>query len=89
MTWLAGMQSDQFKRRELVALIGGAAAYPLTGQPQRTLTMRRAAKGNGIYGADLKLPGMLNAAIKECPVHRGKITWRRRHHRVRYGRQCG
>ena len=32
------MQSDQFKRRELVALIGGAAAYPLTGQPQRTLT---------------------------------------------------
>ena len=22
--------------------------------------MRRAAKGNGIYGADLKLPGMLN-----------------------------
>src|SRR5258708_1949505 len=29
--------------------------------------------GKEIYGADLKLPGMLNAAIKECPVHRGKV----------------
>ena len=26
-----------------------------------------------IYGADVKLPGMLNAAIKDCPVFGGKL----------------
>ena len=26
-----------------------------------------------IYGSDLKLPGMLNAAIKDCPVFGGKV----------------
>jgi isoquinoline 1-oxidoreductase beta subunit len=25
------------------------------------------------YGSDLKLPGMLNAAIKGCPVFGGKV----------------
>ncbi|MDB5763268.1 MAG: xanthine dehydrogenase family protein molybdopterin-binding subunit [Herminiimonas sp.] len=29
--------------------------------------------GAQIYGMDLKLPGMLNAAIKDCPVFGGKI----------------
>ena len=29
--------------------------------------------GRQIYGADLKLPGMLNAAIKDCPVFGGKV----------------
>ncbi len=29
--------------------------------------------GQQVYGADLKLPGMLNAAIKDCPVFGGKI----------------
>src|ERR1700694_297894 len=29
--------------------------------------------GKQVYGFDLKLPGMLNAAIKECPVQGGKI----------------
>jgi isoquinoline 1-oxidoreductase beta subunit len=29
--------------------------------------------GKQIYGADLKLPGMLNAAIKDCPVFGGKV----------------
>ena len=29
--------------------------------------------GRQIYGHDLKLPGMLNAAIKECPVFGGKL----------------
>jgi isoquinoline 1-oxidoreductase subunit beta len=27
-----------------------------------------------VYGADLKLPGMLNAAIKDCPVQGGKLV---------------
>ncbi len=29
--------------------------------------------GKQVYGADLKLPGMLNAAIKDCPVFGGKV----------------
>jgi isoquinoline 1-oxidoreductase beta subunit len=29
--------------------------------------------GRQVYGADLKLPGMLNAAIKDCPVFGGKL----------------
>jgi len=29
--------------------------------------------GQMIYGADIKLPGMLNAAIKDCPVFGGKL----------------
>jgi len=29
--------------------------------------------GKQVYGADLKLPGMLNAAIKDCPVFGGKL----------------
>jgi isoquinoline 1-oxidoreductase beta subunit len=29
--------------------------------------------GKMIYGADIKLPGMLNAAIKACPVFGGKL----------------
>ena len=29
--------------------------------------------GKQVYGADLKLPGMLNAAIMECPVFGGKV----------------
>jgi isoquinoline 1-oxidoreductase beta subunit len=29
--------------------------------------------GAQVYGADLKLPGMLNAAIKACPVFGGKV----------------
>jgi isoquinoline 1-oxidoreductase beta subunit len=29
--------------------------------------------GKQVYGADFKLPGMLNAAIKDCPVFGGKV----------------
>src|SRR5258708_37095193 len=29
--------------------------------------------GAQVYGFDLKLPGMLNAAIKDCPVFGGKV----------------
>ncbi len=29
--------------------------------------------GKQVYGMDLKLPGMLNAAIKDCPVFGGKL----------------
>ena len=29
--------------------------------------------GRQVYGADLQLPGMLNAAVKDCPVFGGKV----------------
>src|SRR4051812_22256957 len=29
--------------------------------------------GKQVYGADIRLPGMLNAAIKDCPVFGGKL----------------
>jgi CO/xanthine dehydrogenase Mo-binding subunit len=55
--------------------------------------------GKQVYGADLKLPGMLNAAIKDCPVFGGKVKSfdaAARSQRVpgvkkvvRVGRQCG
>ena len=39
------------------------------------LRLDTATKTNGkmIYGIDVKLPGMLNAAIKDCPVFGGKL----------------
>jgi isoquinoline 1-oxidoreductase subunit beta len=34
---------------------------------------RRQVTGKQVYAIDLKLPGMLNAAIKDCPVFGGKV----------------
>ena len=43
---------------------------------KRVKRLDTAAKTNGtmIYGADFKMPGMLNAAIKQCPVFGGKLA---------------
>jgi len=42
---------------------------------QRVARLDTAAKVDGtqVYGMDLKLPGMLNAAIKACPVFGGRL----------------
>jgi isoquinoline 1-oxidoreductase beta subunit len=42
---------------------------------KRLARLDTAEKTNGalVYGADLKLPGLLNAAIKDCPVFGGKV----------------
>ncbi|MDO9215727.1 MAG: molybdopterin-dependent oxidoreductase, partial [Lacisediminimonas sp.] len=42
---------------------------------KRLARLDTVSKTNGaqIYGADLKMPGMLNAAIKDCPVFGGKL----------------
>ena len=34
--------------------------------------------GSKVYAIDVKLPGMLNAAIKDCPVFGGKLDELRR-----------
>ena len=47
--------------------------WKLIGKPVRRLDMREKVDGSQVYGEDLKLPGMLNAAIKDCPVFGGKV----------------
>eukprot|EP01035_Chromulina_nebulosa_P010244 gene10244-13770_t len=43
------------------------------GKPLARLDTADKTTGAKIYGMDFKLPGMLNAAIKDCPVFGGKV----------------
>jgi isoquinoline 1-oxidoreductase beta subunit len=47
--------------------------WKLIGQPVKRLDTVDKLTGKMIYGADFKMPGMLNATIKECPVFGGKV----------------
>ncbi|WP_440638334.1 molybdopterin cofactor-binding domain-containing protein [Bradyrhizobium sp. PUT101] len=47
--------------------------WKLIGKGVRRLDTVDKTTGAMIYGADIKLPGMLNAAIKDCPVFGGKL----------------
>ncbi|MET0520300.1 MAG: molybdopterin cofactor-binding domain-containing protein [Burkholderiaceae bacterium] len=47
--------------------------WTLAGKPMKRLDTRGKLDGSQIYGMDLKLPGTLNAAIKDCPVFGGKL----------------
>jgi len=47
--------------------------WKIAGKPVKRLDTADKVTGKQVYGADLKLPGMLNAAIKECPVFGGKV----------------
>jgi isoquinoline 1-oxidoreductase beta subunit len=49
------------------------ADWKLIGQPVKRLDTLDKLNGKQVYGADLQLPGMLNAAIKACPVFTGKL----------------
>ncbi len=48
--------------------------WTLAGKPIARLDTVDKTTGKQIYGADLKLPGLLNAAIKDCPVFGGKVA---------------
>ncbi len=48
--------------------------WTLAGKPLARLDTVDKTTGKQIYGIDLKLPGLLNAAIAECPVFGGKLT---------------
>ncbi len=48
--------------------------WTVAGKPLKRLDTADKLTGKQIYGADLKLPGMLNAAIKQCPVFGGKVV---------------
>jgi len=47
--------------------------WKIAGQPLRRLDTADKLTGKLVYGIDVKLPGMLNAAIKDCPVFGGKV----------------
>jgi len=47
--------------------------WKLIGQSVKRLDTDDKLNGKQIYGADLTLPGMLNACIKACPVFGGKL----------------
>ncbi len=47
--------------------------WTIAGKPLRRLDTADKTTGKKVYGMDLTLPGMLNAAIKDCPVFGGKV----------------
>ena len=47
--------------------------WKLIGKPVKRLDTRDKVDGKMVYGIDVKLPGMLNAAIKACPVFGGTV----------------
>jgi len=47
--------------------------WKLIGKRVRRLDTRDKVNGKQVYGIDLKMPGMLIATIKECPVFGGKV----------------
>jgi len=47
--------------------------WKLIGKPVKRLDTLDKLTGAQVYGFDMKLPGMLNAAIKDCPVFGGKV----------------
>ncbi len=47
--------------------------WKLIGKPVKRLDTLPKVTGKQIYGTDMKLPGMVNASIKDCPVFGGKL----------------
>ena len=47
--------------------------WKIAGKPMKRLDTADKLIGKQVYAVDVKLPGMLNAAIKACPVFTGKL----------------
>src|SRR5213082_834072 len=47
--------------------------WKIAGKPVTRLDTADKLNGSKVYAIDVKLPGMLNAAVKACPVHGGKL----------------
>ena len=47
--------------------------WKIAGKPVKRLDTLKKVNGSQVYGMDFKLPGLLNAAIKDCPVFGGKL----------------
>ena len=50
-----------------------AADWKLIGTPRRHVEAPAKVTGEPIYGIDVRLPGMLYAAVRQCPVFRGAL----------------
>jgi isoquinoline 1-oxidoreductase subunit beta len=48
--------------------------WKLVGKGLKRLDTPDKTTGKTVYGIDIKLPGILNAAIRDCPVTGGKLT---------------
>ena len=48
--------------------------WKIAGKPMKRLDTADKLDGSKIFAVDVKLPGMLNAAIKQCPVFGGKLV---------------
>lgn len=51
-----------------------ARDWTLIGQPVARLDSASKVDGSLVYGSDLRLPGMLHAAIRDCPVFGGRLA---------------
>ena len=49
-------------------------SWTIAGKPVKRLDTTDKLNGSKIFAIDLRLPGMLNAAIKACPVFGGKLV---------------
>jgi isoquinoline 1-oxidoreductase beta subunit len=49
-------------------------SWTIAGKPLKRLDTADKLNGAKVYAIDVKLPGMLNAAIKDCPVYGGKLV---------------
>lgn len=47
--------------------------WKIAGKPLPRLDTAEKLNGAQVYSIDMKLPGMLNAAVRECPVFGGKV----------------
>ena len=48
--------------------------WAIAGKPMARIDTKEKLNGSLVYGADIQLPGMLCAAIKDCPVFGGKLV---------------
>ncbi len=48
--------------------------WKIAGKPVKRLDTLPKLNGSQMYAIDVKLPGLLNAAIKQCPVNGGKLV---------------
>jgi isoquinoline 1-oxidoreductase subunit beta len=48
--------------------------WKIAGKPMKRLDTADKLNGSKVYAIDVKLPGMLCAAIKDCPVYGGKLV---------------
>ena len=48
--------------------------WKVAGKPLKRLDTDDKVTGKQVYGADLQLPGMLNAAIRACPIFGGTVA---------------